>query len=304
MAGNGPDYAVALYGALAAGAAVESANPALKAPELAHQFGIGRPKLVLADGQSEAAVREALAGRDVAIRSLDALGELLAAPRRQPPAREPGDPAHLFPSSGTTGLPKLVVHTHATTTAFYEAFAAAPLGRLSPADVVGNAVPFSHMFGSGILTLALRSGASVVTLPAFDLEAFLRLLQDHAVTVMPATPPLLAALAHHPLVERLDLSALRLVIASAAPAAPELQVAVEARLGCVVGDHLGLTEAWGVALAADPVVRGSVGRLAANLDAMIVDPESDALLAARRPRRAVGPGSPGHGRLRRRQRPP
>ena len=64
------------------------------------------------------------------------------------------------------------------------------------------------------------------------------------------------------------------MIASAAPCAPELQDAVEARLGCVVGDYLGLTEAWCVAPAADPVVRGSVGRLAPNLEAMIVDPDS------------------------------
>jgi acyl-CoA synthetase (AMP-forming)/AMP-acid ligase II len=40
VAGNCPDYAVALYGALAAGAAVASANPALTAPELSRQFAV------------------------------------------------------------------------------------------------------------------------------------------------------------------------------------------------------------------------------------------------------------------------
>jgi acyl-CoA synthetase (AMP-forming)/AMP-acid ligase II len=82
------------------------------------------------------------------------------------------------------------------------------------------------------------------------------------------------ALARHPLIDRLDLSSLRLVVAGAAPCAPELQDAVEARLGCVVGDYLGLTETWCVGPAADPVVRGSVGRLAPNVEAMIVDPET------------------------------
>ena len=61
-AGNGPDYAVALYGAMAAGAVVESANPALTASELTHHFGIGHPKLVFTDEQSDAAVREAFRG--------------------------------------------------------------------------------------------------------------------------------------------------------------------------------------------------------------------------------------------------
>ena len=270
-AGNGPDYAVALYGAMAAGAVVESANPALTASELTHHFGIGNPKLVFTDEQSDAAVREAFRGDVV---RLDRLGALLAAPRPRPAGRGPDDPAWLFPSSGTTGLPKLAQHTHASTTAFMDAFMHRRFGRLESNDVIAAAVPFPHLFGSALLTHALVNGASVVTLPTFDLEEFLRALQDYSATVVPATPPLVAALARHPLIDRLDLSALRLVIASAAPCATELQEAVEARVGCVVGDYLGLTEAWCVAPAADPVVRGSVGQLAPNVEAMIVDPES------------------------------
>jgi acyl-CoA synthetase (AMP-forming)/AMP-acid ligase II len=258
---NGPDYAVALFGALHAGAGVASANPALTATEREHLFALCSPRLVFTDG-------------------LDMLGELLAAPRPAAPDRDPDDLAMLFPSSGTTGLPKLAMHTHATTTAFMHAFAMAPWAQVEPADVVAVAIPFPHLFGSAVLTHALRNGATVVTLRHFDLEAFLRALQDHAATVVPATPPLLAALAYHPLVDRLDLSAVRHVITSAAPAAPELQEAVEARLGCVVGDYFGLTEAWCVAPAANPVVRGSVGRLGPNLEAMIVDPESGARLGA------------------------
>jgi acyl-CoA synthetase (AMP-forming)/AMP-acid ligase II len=274
VAANGPDYAVALYGALAAGAVVESANPALTASELTHHFGIGKPKLVFSDEQSDAAVR---AAHENVVR-LEHLGSLLAAPRALPATRRPDDPAWLFPSSGTTGLPKLALHTHASTTAFLDAFTRIEFGRLEATDVVAVVVPFGHLFGSAILTEALISGATVVTTPTFELEEFLRMLQDSAATVVPAPPPLVAALARHPLVDRLDLSALRLVIASAAPCAPELQEAVEARIGCVVGDYLGLTEAWCVAAAANPVVRGSVGRLAPNVEAMIVDPDSGAPL--------------------------
>src|ERR1700754_2087878 len=259
---NGPDYAVALYGALHAGAAVASANPALTEPERAQLIGLCTPRIVI-DGPPS---------------------EYLAATRPAPPGRDPGDLAMLFPSSGTTGLPKFAMHTHATTTAFLHAFALAPFAWLEPADVVAVAIPFPHLFGSAILTHALRNGASVVTLPRFDLEVFLRALQDHAATFVPATPPLLAALARHPLVDQLDLHAVRHIVTSAAPSAPALQEAVEARLGCVVGDYLGLTEAWGVAPAANPVVRGSVGRLGSNLEAMIVDPESGAPL---------GPDEPG-----------
>ena len=162
VAGNGPDYAVALYGALAAGAVVESANPALTAPELTHHFGIGNPKLVFTDEQSDAAVGEAFRGPTI---RLDRLGTLLAAPRPRPAGRAPDDPALLFPSSGTTGLPKLALHTHASTTSFLDAFTYAPMGRLALTDIVAVAVPFPHLFGSAILSHALCSGACVVTLP-------------------------------------------------------------------------------------------------------------------------------------------
>ena len=233
-------------------------------------------------------MREALGGADRRSGST-ASATLLAAPRPRPAGREPDDPALLFPSSGTTGLPKLALHTHASTTAFLDAFTHRRWGGWS--RPTSSPSPCRSRTCSARRSSPTRcvSGATVVTLPTFDLEEFLRALQDYAVTVVPATPPLVAALARHPLIDRLDLSALRLVIASAAPCAPELQEAVEARLGCVVGDYLGLTEAWCVAPAADPVVRGSVGRLAPNLEAMIVDPESGAPLGPGRARRAVDP---------------
>jgi acyl-CoA synthetase (AMP-forming)/AMP-acid ligase II len=105
------------------------------------------------------------------------------------------------------------------------------------------------------------------------------MLQDHAVTVAPVTPPVLRALARHPLVDRFDLSRLRRLICSAAPCPVDLQDAAAQRLHCIVSDNLGTTEAWGVALAGVPPVRGSVGRMVPGLEAVVVDPDSGARLA-------------------------
>jgi acyl-CoA synthetase (AMP-forming)/AMP-acid ligase II len=281
VAGNCPDFAVAAYGVLAAGAAVANANPALTAPELARMFTATRPKLVFADARSRAAVAAGLqeAGIEAAVHTLDLTGALLGARAAEVPGRDPGDEAFLFPSSGTTGLPKLAVHTHASTTAFLQTFTCAPSMRLTPADVLGVTIPLTHLFGSAFVTHGLCSGARVVTSPP-DLEVFLRMLHEHAVTVAPVTPPLLRALAQHPLVDRFDLSALRLLICSAAPCPAELQEAAEARLRCRVTDNLGTTEAWCLAAAADPPVRGSVGRVCAGLEATIVDPDTGAALGA------------------------
>jgi acyl-CoA synthetase (AMP-forming)/AMP-acid ligase II len=275
VAANGPDHAVALYGALAAGAAVASANPALTAGELERQFGMTRPRLVICDRNSQVAVT---AAAQVPVVGLDALTELMAAP--SPGAdRSASDIAHLFPSSGTTGLPKIAVHDHAGTSAALRTIDEVPPFRLGPDDVLGLIVPFTHLFGTALLHHALRSGTPVATLDAFDLEAFLRMLQDHAVTVAPLTPPVLLALARHPLVDRYDLSTLERVICSAAPCPPELREAAEQRLDCVVTDNLGSTEAWGVALSPLPPVRGSVGRIVPGLAAIIVDPDSGEELA-------------------------
>jgi len=110
------------------------------------------------------------------------------------------------------------------------------------------------------------------------------MLADHRATVTSATPPVALALARHPLVEQFDLSSLRLVILGAAPTAPDVQDELAERIACQVADCLGATEAFCYAPAADPIVRGSVGALAPNMSAAVVDPDSGA---------RVGPDEPG-----------
>jgi acyl-CoA synthetase (AMP-forming)/AMP-acid ligase II len=263
VAGNTPDFAVVLYGALAAGCTVALSNPALTEGEQERQFAISRPRVVVPD--PAVFTRELLSSGDTA--------EL--------PKRDPEDLALLFSSSGTTGLPKLAAHTHAGATAFLQGIAGTPGMEVTPGDVVGCVVPFTHLFGCALLAHGLRGGASVVGLdPGPDPEAFLRMLAEHRVTVAPVTPPRVALLARHPLVDRYDLSALRLLIASAAPCAPELLEGAAERLGCRVADCLGSTEAWAYAFALDPPVRGSVGAPVANVELCVVDPATGGPLGA------------------------
>jgi acyl-CoA synthetase (AMP-forming)/AMP-acid ligase II len=265
VAGNTPEFAVATYGVLAAGAAVASANPMLTSGELARLFAGFRTRLVLTDVPLP----------DPGVPVVHSVAELLGPPAGPVAGRTPQDPAFLFCSSGTSGLPKPALHTHAGTCAFLRAFAALPATHLEPADVVAPTAPFTHLYGGAVVMHALRSGARAVTMPlAMPVEERLRVLADHAVTVLHTSPPLLQALARHPLVDRLDLSALRCVISSAAPLEPALKQAVETRLGCAVVDCLGLTEAWG--FTAD-------GRFAPGVEAQIVEPASGRPLGAGKP---------------------
>ena len=148
---------------------------------------------------------------------------------------------------------------------------------VEPDDVVIAFLPFFHVMGQTcVMATALVSGATLVSLPRFDLEQFLQTIQDHRVTVALVVPPVMNALARHPAVDRYDLSSLRLVGCGAAPLGAETEAAVASRLGCHVGQGFGMTEAS--ALVAGPtfdsanVQRGSSGWLVPNTEARIVDP--------------------------------
>jgi acyl-CoA synthetase (AMP-forming)/AMP-acid ligase II len=293
VAANHPDLAVALYGALSAGATVATANPSLTASELRRQLMLTGAKLVIADTYSIAAVTGALQQLEsgAGVFMLDGpvgtrqVSDLLRPPVAAPPDRDTADLALLFGSGGTTGLPKIAAHTHAGATAWLHAFERTPSISLLPEDIVAVVAPFTHMFGTGVMSHALRAGATVVAsrAPGFELASFLRMLSDHRATVTSATPPVALALARHALVDRFDLSSLRLVILSAAPCSPDVQDELEARLGCRVADCLGATEAWCYAPAADPIVRGSVGALAPNMEAAVVDPDTGGHVGPDRP---------------------
>ena len=172
------------------------------------------------------------------------------------------DVALLLSSSGTTGLPKVVQLTHrAAITSICQFATAVPYRE---GERVLGLAPFFHVMGLSLVLLhALSSGATVVTMQRFDLEEMLHTIEEHRVGQMLVPPPVLTALAFHPMVDAYDLSSLRLVACGGAPATAELEAAVAARLGCLVAQGYGMTEAG--PMIASPVIEplrirhGSVG---------------------------------------------
>ncbi len=200
--------------------------------------------------------------------------ELLRA-GRQPEVRiDPhADLAVLAYSSGTTGLPKGVMLTHHNLVATL--CQCQPVGHVTADDVGIAVLPFFHVYGLTVLmALTLWQGATLVTMPRFDLEQFLTLLQDYRVTGAALVPPIMLALARHPLVDRFDLSALRSVGSGAAPLGAELQEACGRRLACMVFQGYGLTESPVLTVhpAEEARIRhGSAGQLLPNTQAKVVD---------------------------------
>jgi acyl-CoA synthetase (AMP-forming)/AMP-acid ligase II len=280
VAGNTPEYAVVAHGTLSAGLTLAPASPLLTARELGAFLRQTGARYALADVAALPKVTEAATAAGVD--EVFALDSLPAGDPLEPRAVEPQSIAVLQSTSGTTGLPKSAAHTHIGAVASLRQFAGSPPRRFEHDDVVAGIVPFAHMFGSVILNSALRAGARTVTLPRFELEAFLGMVEEHRVSVAVVVPPIARALARHPLVDRFDLSSLRFVLVGAAPCSVEVEVACAERLGCTVAQGLGMTEAAPLSLPAEPVRHGSVGRLVAGTEAVVVDPDSGAQLGAGR----------------------
>jgi len=132
------------------------------------------------------------------------------------------------------------------------------------------------------MNCGLCVGATIVTMPRFDLEQFLRMHQDHHITRSFVAPPIVVALAKHPMVDQFDLSSLQQIFSGAAPLSAELGLEAGARLGCEVVQGYGMTELSPVSHMT-PVGRGrsgSCGVTAPNTETMVVDPASGRSLDA------------------------
>jgi acyl-CoA synthetase (AMP-forming)/AMP-acid ligase II len=122
----------------------------------------------------------------------------------------------------------------------------------------------------------LYRGATIVTMSKFELEPFLKLLQDHRITRAYLVPPIILALAKHPVVDQYDLSGLRLIMSGAAPLDAGLAAQCEQRLGVEVIQGYGLTETSPVTHCTpddDPAKNkpGSIGPPLPNTEVRVVD---------------------------------
>ncbi len=282
-------YPVAFHGAAHAGGIVTTVNPTYTPEELASQLrDAGARFLVtvgpLLDKATEAARR---AGTVQEIFTFDAapgatpFAQLLEAPELEkgPPIDPAKDLVALPYSSGTTGISKGVMLTHRNLVAnMVQLRGSYSLCRaVTEKDTLMAVLPFFHIYGLVvIMNYALSKGAALVVLPRFDLEQFLKAMQEYRVTFAHLVPPILVALAKHPMVGQYDLSSLQGIMSGAAPLGAELALSVEERLGCVVGQGYGLTETSPVTHTAPNQRRGqsphdSIGPSLPNTEILIAD---------------------------------
>jgi acyl-CoA synthetase (AMP-forming)/AMP-acid ligase II len=289
---NIPEYAIAFHAVALIGGIVSTANPLYTAKELAFQLTDSRSRYILTIPMFMEKVQEAVAQSDV--EEIFVFGEadgatpfasLLESDGQVPDVDfDTDEDLVVLPySSGTTGLPKGVMLSHRNLVGNIVQILG--IEDLSEDEVVLGILPFFHIFGMlVILNVSLYHGATIVTMPRFDLEEFLGLIQSHKITRASLVPPIVLALAKHPMIDDYDLSSLKVILSGAAPLSDDLSRECAERLGCVVKQGYGLTETSPATHVQrdDPasIKLGSVGNPVPNTDVRVVSVDSGEDLGA------------------------
>jgi len=280
---NLPEYFLLFHGAATLGGTVTTINPTYGPEEVAFQLRDSGATLLVTIPMFVEVAEQAMA--DSGVTTLIVLGETdthtpfselaAATPFEGHAEVDAAEDVVVLPySSGTTGLPKGVMLTHrnlGANLAQIENIMEVEPGQ----ERVIAVLPFFHIYGMQVLmNNVVYRGGTVVTMPRFDLPEFLRIMQDHLITIAYLVPPIVLALAKHPMVDDYDLSALRLIFSGAAPLSGDLADEVLQRLGVKVVQGYGMTELSPVTHSTPEGAYNpsSVGQTIANTDTRIIDP--------------------------------
>src|SRR6201997_1801907 len=204
MSSNRPEFVVAVRAIWRLGASVVLLSPSWKSTEVEHALAVTSPAHAVGDHSVLAEAMPML--------HLD-----------EPPASgcggfrlpNPDADALLVFSSGTTGMPKAVRHTHRSFGAAIRHWRSGLA--MTSSDRMQIVTPASHILGLLNIMTALDTGAWLRLHPRFDIDLMLRHIEADQITIEMAGAPIALALASHPGLESFDLSSLRYIMWCATP---------------------------------------------------------------------------------------
>jgi long-chain acyl-CoA synthetase len=303
--GNRIEFVTAYLSVLRTQAVAVPVNPTSQPGELARMIADSGARLVVADEDTVAAVREAVRalqeaqGRHQADGSIE--GDLVArlviprvvvvggtvepgersfdelradVVRAVPPLQDPEKLAALLYTSGTSGRPRAAMLTHRALLANIEQVAAVEPPMIHGDDVVLGVLPMFHVYGlNAVLGVVMRHRAKLVLTGRFEPQGTLDLIEDEACSVVPVAPPVFAYWRDIDGLEE-RLGPVRLMLSGSAPLSPELAQEFTGRTGIPIHQGYGLTEAAPVVtstLCSESLQPGSVGAALPGIQLRLVD---------------------------------
>ena len=280
MLPNTPQFIIAFYGALRAGAIVVPCNPLYTAPELRHQLADSGAETIVVLSRLYPVLKAAREGTRVqhvivtnikeemppVLRTLFTLAKEKKDGHRQPFRGDPGamafkdvrtgpatpfdagvtqdDIALLQYTGGTTGVSKGAMLSHRALVA-NTLQCRAWFTHMRDADGVGMAVmPFFHVYGlTVVMSLAIQAAGAMVLEPQFDLTHVLKDIARHRPKMFSGAPRIYNAIINSPLATRYDLKSIDACISGSAPLMTETHRKFVEMTGANLVEGYGLTEA-------------------------------------------------------------
>ncbi|MCW4006810.1 MAG: long-chain fatty acid--CoA ligase [Candidatus Bathyarchaeota archaeon] len=303
---NVPQFIIAYFGILKAGAALTAISPLHREREVEHQLTDSKAKaLITLDSLLPVvqAVQNKTSLQSIILTNLtqyaqkpptptilpqtpniQGFPELLAKNINTTPTKVPINPAEdlaaLQYTGGTTGTAKAAMLTHQNLVANAFSFASWIKGEVTKETYL-TALPLFHIYGmTTSMTSPIVQAAKMVLLPKFDPTTALQTIQKHKVTVFCGVPTMYAILLNNPELGKYDLTSIRACISGASPLPPQVQKTFMEITGGLLAEGYGLTEASPVTHCSpvDKTMKtvkvGSIGLPIPGTDAKIVDLET------------------------------
>ncbi len=181
----------------------------------------------------------------------------------QPVESAPGDVAVLGYTGGTTGTPKGAMLTHRNLVANVHQLRAWDTELRPGAETTMGALPFFHSYGmTTCMNLSLAAGGKLICVPnPRDLPDVLKNVAKHKATLLPAVPTLYTAINNYPEVSKYDLSSIRACLSGGAGLPVEVQKKFEELTGAKLVEGYGLTETSPVAHATPLKGKRKIGKM-------------------------------------------
>ena len=280
MSSNRPEFVVAVRAIWRLGAAVVLLSPAWKQSEVQHALALTGPSHAVGDHPVLAELMPMLHLDEPITEGRASFGE-----------PSPESDAVLVFSSGTTGMPKAVRHTHRSFGAAIGHWRSAL--QMTSSDRMQIVTPASHILGLLNIITALDTGAWLRLHPRFDIDLMLHHIEADRITIEMAVAPIALALAAHPRLDSVDLSSLRYIMWCATPVTPSVAETVTRRTGVGWLTAYGTSELPVIACnPLDDVRLDTVGRPAPGVRVRVgelgeIQAQSDSLMAGYLPDEAT-----------------